>query len=102
MRVNRVYNAINVTPTVGGADKPMAVLNGTFAAAATMATGTVYFVVVAVFVHVFLKWMTKQDPWFRPVYITFNNHGEVYEPWPAERSRTRYSRPAGFCRDLPC
>lgn len=86
---------------VGGADKPLAIMNGTIAAAAIMATGFVLYIPFAIIVHVFLRWLTKQDPYLRLVYRRYNRQADRYEPWPRATAKPG-ARPDGFGRGLPC
>ena len=102
MRSNNVHKSINVTKTIGGGDKSLVILNGTLGAMVCFALQNAYFLPVTIFMHIFIRWMTRRDPWLRRIYINYNRHNHYYDPWVSTKRMKRFLRPHGFGRDLLC
>lgn len=98
MRKSRVYRSLTEPQTLGGADRRLAIVNGTIAAATMGALQTLWYLPVAWAVHRLLRWLTRRDPFFREIYMAYNRLGDVYDPWPWGAME----RPYGFGRDLAC
>jgi len=101
-RQHTVAQSLSLPRLVGGADRVFAILNGTVAAVLSYATFSLYFLPIAVVLHIWLRWMTTQDPWWRELLPVYDRFPDVYEPWPSRKMGARFKRPHGFDRDLPC
>jgi type IV secretion system protein VirB3 len=55
-----------------------------------------------VLVHIFLRWKSSSDPWWRIVMLVYNRYPDVYEPIPNAKFSARFKRPYGFDQDLSC
>lgn len=98
LRRNRVYRSLAEPQTLGGAERRLAIVNGTVAAATIGALQTLWYLPLAWAVHRLLRWLTRRDPFFREIYMVYNRHGDIYDPWP----QAGRERPYGFGHGLPC
>ncbi|PZP64978.1 MAG: conjugal transfer protein TrbD [Azospira oryzae] len=96
-RVSMVFRSLAEPQTLGGVERRLAIVNGTLAVAASAALWSLWYLPIAWAVHRLLKWLTKRDPFFREIYVVYNRHADVYEPWPDGG----LDRPHGFGRGLP-
>ena len=87
---------------VAGADRFLAILNGTITALLCYSSMSPWFLAIGFGTHALLRWVTQRDPWWRRILIVYNRYGDTYEPNVSLPFATRYKRPYGFDTDLPC
>jgi type IV secretion system protein TrbD len=102
MRQHKVSRGLSLPRQMGGADRGLAIFNGTMTALLCYTSWSPAFLVVGVLVHVFLRWKSSTDPWWRIVTLVYNRYPDVYEPKASSRLSARFKRPYGFDQDLPC
>jgi type IV secretion system protein TrbD len=102
MRQHSVSRSLSLPRTMGGADRPLAIFNGTITALLCYTSMSPWFLGVGFVVHILLRWLTVRDPWWRQILIVYNRYGDVYEPDPSIKFSARYKRPYGFDNDLSC
>ncbi|MDE3021168.1 MAG: VirB3 family type IV secretion system protein [Pseudomonadota bacterium] len=99
MRKNPFYRSLNLVETAGGAEKSLAVLNFTLGLAFVYATKILWLPIPFAFMHIFLRWLTKKDPFIRKSYIKYNRMSDRLDPWPSQNMKKAW-RPEGFCRGI--
>lgn len=87
---------------MGGADRGLAIANGTMTMLLCYSSMTPTFLVVGIAVHWLLRWKSAKDPWWKEVMTVYNRYADVYEPMPTSKFSARFKRPYGFDQDLPC
>ncbi|WP_241021517.1 conjugal transfer protein [Burkholderia sp. Ac-20353] len=87
---------------MGGADRGLAIANGTLTALLCYSSMTPTFLIVGIGVHWLLRWLSTRDPWWKDVLVIYNRFPDVHEPLPTARFSVRFKRPYGFDQDLPC
>jgi type IV secretion system protein VirB3 len=87
---------------MGGADRGLAIANGTMTMLLCYSSMTPTFLVVGIGVHWLLRWKSSKDPWWKQVMTVYNRYADVYEPMPTSKFSARFKRPYGFDQDLPC
>jgi type IV secretion system protein TrbD len=102
-----VSRSLSLPRQIGGADRTLALANGFITCLVVYACGfdpvvSAAFVAVGIGVHIFLKWMSARDPWWRQVMLAYNRYPDVHEPSPMQKGSARFRRPYGFDQDLPC
>ncbi|CAM2158329.1 type IV secretion system protein TrbD (plasmid) [Pararobbsia alpina] len=102
MRKHKVSRSLSLPRTMGGADRFLAILNGTMTALLCYSSMSPWFFAVGFASHIFLRWVTQKDPWWRQILIVYNRYGDSYEPDASLPSSQRYKRPYGFDSDLSC
>jgi type IV secretion system protein TrbD len=98
----KVSRSLSLPRQMGGADRSLAIANGTITLLLCYSSMTPSFLVVGVALHFLLRWKSSRDPWWRDVSKVYNQFGDVYEPGPAWKFSSRFRRPYGFDQDLPC
>ena len=102
MRQHKVSRGLSLPRQMGGADRMLAILNGTITALLTYTSWTTSFLALGVVVHLYLRWRSSKDPWWRLVMLVYNRYPDVYAPEPHGKFSARFKRPYGFDQDLPC
>jgi type IV secretory pathway TrbD component len=87
---------------MGGADRGLAIANGTLTALLCYSSTTPTFLVVGVAIHLLLRWKSSRDPWWKDVLVVYNRFPDVHEPTTTGRFSARFKRPYGFDQDLSC
>ena len=87
---------------MGGADRGLAIANGTMTMLLCYSSMTPTFLVVGIGVHWLLLWKSSKDPWWKQVMTVYNRYADVYSPMPTSKFSARFKRPYGFDQDLPC
>lgn len=87
---------------MGGADRGLAIANGTMTALLCYSSMTPTFLVVGIAVHWLLRWKSSKDPWWKQVMTVYNRYADVYLPMPTTTFSARFKRPYGFDQDLQC
>jgi type IV secretory pathway TrbD component len=87
---------------MGGADRGLAIANGTMTMLLCYSSMTPTFLVVGIAVHWLLRWKSSKDPWWKQVMMVYNRYADVYQPMPPSKFSARFKRPYGFDQDLPC
>jgi type IV secretion system protein VirB3 len=85
-----------------GADRGLAIANGTMTVLLCYSSMTPTFLVVGIAIHWLLRWKSARDPWWKQVMLVYNRYADVYEPLPTTKFSARFKRPYGFDQDLPC
>ncbi|APA90388.2 VirB3 family type IV secretion system protein (plasmid) [Paraburkholderia sprentiae WSM5005] len=98
----RVSRSLSLPRQMGGADRGLAIANGTMTMLLCYTSMTPTFLVVGIAVHWLLRWKSSKDPWWKQVMLVYNRYADVYEPLPTTRFSARFKRPYGFDQDLPC
>ncbi|WP_430231694.1 conjugal transfer protein [Paraburkholderia tropica] len=103
----KVSRALSLPRQIGGADRVLALGNGLITVLLCYSCGfdlvmIPAFVGLGIGVHVFLRWMSARDPWWRVVLIIYNRYPDVHEASPMHKTSARFRRPYGFDQDLPC
>jgi type IV secretion system protein VirB3 len=98
----RVSRSLSLPRQMGGADRGLAIANGTLTALLCYSSMTPTFLVVGIAVHWLLRWLSTRDPWWKEVLVVYNRFPDVHEPLPTSRFSVRFKRPYGFDQDLPC
>ena len=98
----RVSRSLSLPRQMGGADRGLAIANGTLTALLCYSSMTPTFLVVGIAVHWLLRWKTSRDPWWKEVLVVYNRYPDVHEPDVTARFAARFKRPYGFDQDLPC
>jgi len=97
MRQHKVSRGLSLPRQMGGADRGLAIFNGTLTALLCYTSWSPSFLVVG-----FLRWKSSTDPWWRIVMLVYNRYPDVYEPGPNAKFSARFKRPYGFDQDLSC
>jgi len=100
-RITPVYGVLVQPLLIAGVEKPFAIVNVTLG---LVMAGELHFygwLCVTFLTHVWLKRMTKNDPFTRKIYIKYNRQGDVYESWLDVHSH-RTKRPLGYGRGGSC
>jgi type IV secretory pathway TrbD component len=87
---------------MGGADRGLAIANGTMTMLLCYSSMTPTFLFVGIAIHWLLRWKSAKDPWWKQVMLVYNRYADVYEPLPTTKFSARFKRPYGFDQDLPC
>nr|WP_155626754.1 VirB3 family type IV secretion system protein [Burkholderia vietnamiensis] len=98
----RVSRSLSLPRQMGGADRGLAIANGTLTALLCYSSMTPTFLVVGIAVHWLLRWLSTRDPWWKEVLVVYNRFPDVHEPLPTSRFSVRFKRPYGFDQDLRC
>jgi type IV secretion system protein TrbD len=103
----KVSRSLSLPRQIGGADRMLAIANGFLTAMLCYSCGldlvsSAAFIAIGITTHMFLRWMSSRDPWWRLVMLVYNRYPDVHEPVPTQRSSARFRRPYGFDQDLPC
>ena len=98
----KVSRSLSLPRQLGGADRGLAIFNGTVTLLLCYSSMTPAFLPIGVAVHWLLRWKSSKDPWWREVSKVYNRYADVYEPGPSTRFGARFKRPYGFDQDLPC
>jgi type IV secretion system protein VirB3 len=98
----KVSRSLSLPRQMGGADRTLAIANGTITVLLCYSSTTPAFLVVGVALHLLLRWKSSQDPWWRDVSKVYNQFADIYEPGPSWKFGARFKRPYGFDQDLPC
>ncbi|OLL30089.1 conjugal transfer protein [Burkholderia sp. SRS-W-2-2016] len=98
----RVSRSLSLPRQMGGADRGLAIANGTMTMLLCYTSMTPTFLVVGIAVHWLLRWKSSKDPWWKQVMLVYNRYADVYEPVPTAKFSARFKRPYGFDQDLPC
>lgn len=104
LRVTPTFAALRQPRTLGGADKRYAVLNGAVWVAMMMVSYQISWGLVAAeaavgyTIHRLLVYLTRQDPWFRDVYMSYNDSADRYVPGQVILPVRDCRRPEGFAR----
>jgi len=96
-----VHRSLMEIKTIAGVERRIAIVNITIAAALTMAMHVWGYVAAAALLHAVLAYLTKRDPFLRPIYIRYNTQADAYDPWPHAVQRGGH-RPYGFGRGVLC
>ena len=97
-----VSRGLSLPRQMGGADRALAILNGTMTLLLCYSSMTPTFLVIGIGVHWLLRWKSNRDPWWRDVMLVYNHYPDMHEPLPSSRFSARFKRPYGFDQDLPC
>lgn len=100
-RATTVHKSLLEHKTIAGVESKMAILNGTLTVAITMGLETLYMIPIAIVNHMFLKWLTKNDPYLIKIYGQYRVFADVYDPWPHSSIKTN-ARPKGFSKGTLC
>lgn len=100
-RGTTVHKSLLEHKTIAGVESKMAILNGTLVTAITMGLETLNMIPIAVVNHMFLKWLTKNDPYLIKIYGQYRVFSDVYDPWPYRSIKTN-ARPKGFSKGILC
>ncbi|WP_370711998.1 conjugal transfer protein [Paraburkholderia sp. IW21] len=87
---------------MGGADRGLAIANGTMTVLLCYSSMTPTFLAVGIAVHWLLRWKSSKDPWWKQVMTVYNRYADVYQPMPTTKFSARFKRPYGFDQDLQC
>lgn len=87
---------------LGGAERGLAIVNGTITTLLCYSAMTLTFLVVGIAIHWVLRWLSSTDPWWRAILVVYNRYPDVHEPLASAEFSTRFKRPYGFDQDLPC
>jgi type IV secretion system protein TrbD len=98
----KVSRSLSLPRQMGGADRTLAIANGTITLLLCYSSMTPAFLVVGVALHFLLRWKSSRDPWWRDVSKVYNQFADVYELTPSWKFSARFKRPYGFDQDLPC
>ncbi|TDY48074.1 type IV secretion system protein VirB3 [Paraburkholderia rhizosphaerae] len=98
----KVSRSLSLPRQMGGADRGLAIFNGTITLLLCYASTTPAFLPIGIGVHWLLRWKTQRDPWWRQIMVVYNRYPDVYEPGPSAKFAARFKRPYGFDQDLPC
>lgn len=99
-RWNIVHKSLSVVRTIAGAERGLAIANGTIAAAFIF-NGLWQWIFVTLFAHALLVWMAKKDVLMRQIYLRYSVQGDRYDPWPHVAQR-RNERPEGCGKGMLC
>jgi type IV secretion system protein TrbD len=102
MRQHKVSRGLSLPRQMGGADRGLAIFNGTMTGLLCYTSMNLSFLVFGVLVHFFLRWKSSTDPWWKIVMLVYNRYPDVYEPGPSTHFGPRFKRPYGFDQDLSC
>jgi type IV secretion system protein TrbD len=98
----KVSRGLSLPRQMGGADRGLAIANGTMTMLLCYSSMTPTFLVVGIAVHWLLRWKSSKDPWWKQVMMVYNRYADVYQPMPTSKFSARFKRPYGFDQDLPC
>jgi type IV secretory pathway TrbD component len=98
----KVSRGLSLPRQMGGADRGLAIANGTMTALLCYSSMTPTFLVVGIAVHWLLRWKSSKDPWWKQVMTVYNRYADVYQPMPTTKFSARFKRPYGFDQDLQC
>lgn len=97
-----VSRSLSLPRQMGGADRTLAIANGTVTLLLCYTSMTPAFLVVGIALHMLLRWKSSRDPWWREVNRVYDRYADIYEPIPTTKFSARFKRPYGFDQDLPC
>jgi Type IV secretory pathway, TrbD component len=98
----KVSRGLSLPRQMGGADRGLAIANGTMTMLLCYSSMTPTFLVVGIAVHWLLRWKSSKDPWWKQVMTVYNRYADVYQPMPTTKFSARFKRPYGFDQDLQC
>ncbi|MCI0150976.1 VirB3 family type IV secretion system protein [Paraburkholderia sediminicola] len=98
----KVSRGLSLPRQMGGADRGLAIANGTMTVLLCYSSMTPTFLVVGIAVHWLLRWKSSKDPWWKQVMTVYNRYADVYQPMPTTKFSARFKRPYGFDQDLQC
>ncbi|MGF6735545.1 type IV secretory pathway TrbD component [Paraburkholderia youngii] len=98
----KVSRGLSLPRQMGGADRGLAIANGTLTLLLCYTSMTVAFLPVGCVIHWVLRWKSSRDPWWRDVMLVYNHYPDIHEPLPSGKFSARFKRPYGFDQDLPC
>ncbi|MBK3822934.1 conjugal transfer protein [Paraburkholderia aspalathi] len=98
----KVSRGLSLPRQMGGADRGLAIANGTMTVLLCYSSMTPTFLVVGIAVHWLLRWKSSKDPWWKQVMTVYNRYVDVYQPMPTTKFSARFKRPYGFDQDLQC
>jgi len=98
----KVSRSLSLPRQLGGAERGLAIANGTITTLLCYSAMTPAFLVVGIGIHWVLRWLSSTDPWWKEVLIVYNRYPDVHEPLPTTRFSVRFKRPYGFDQDLQC
>jgi type IV secretion system protein TrbD len=98
----KVSRGLSLPRQMGGADRGLAIANGTMTLLLCYSSMTPTFLVIGIAVHWLLRWKSSKDPWWKEVMMVYNRYADVYRPMPTSKFSARFKRPYGFDQDLPC
>ena len=100
MRSNEIHQSLQEKKLVSGIDQKLFVFIWLIGVAFTVVYGYYLMAVGSFVIHMFFRWVYKNDPDTLEVYLRYRMESDVYDPWP--RSNSEVKRPKGFGRDLLC
>lgn len=86
---------------IAGVQKNLAIMNFVIGAVFVESLHIIWFPVVTFFIHLMLKWMTKNDPMVFDIYQKYKLEGDHYDPWPRSH-QDQGQRPEGFGKGMLC
>jgi type IV secretion system protein TrbD len=98
----KVSRGLSLPRQMGGADRGLAIANGTMTLLLCYSSMTPTFLVIGIAVHWLLRWKSSKDPWWKEVMMVYSRYADVYRPMPTSKFSARFKRPYGFDQDLPC
>jgi type IV secretory pathway TrbD component len=98
----KVSRSLSLPRQMGGADRGLAIANGTLTLLLCYSSMTLAFLPVGIVGHWLLRWLSQKDPWWREIMLVYNRYPDIYEPMPTTKFAARFKRPYGFDQDLPC
>lgn len=98
----KVSRGLSLPRQMGGADRGLAIANGTLTLLLCYSSTTLAFLAVGIVIHWVLRWKSSRDPWWRDVMLVYNHYPDLHEPLPSATFSPRFKRPYGFDQDLPC
>lgn len=96
-RVTRVRTGLSAPRLLMGVEEQLLVLNYGAAAVLVAGPGFLWYPLVALAFHLFLRGVSKKEPLAARIYMRYALQADTYEPWPSLAQR-RGSRPEGFGR----
>lgn len=109
MREHHVSIGLSRPRQIGGAVRGLALANALIVVLLVYVTFRsgwkipAAFIVLGMFSHWLLAWLTSRDPWWNQVLNIYNQYGDLYDsaPWHG-KLHALFRRPYGFDSDLPC
>jgi len=83
----KLYIGLTQPPMIGGVEKRLFFLNWGVALLSVIFFKAFWGLPAALLVHLFLKRISKDEPFLRGMYIAFQYQSDRYEPFPESRPK---------------
>lgn len=100
-RYSKLHRSLNEVPSIGGVEKRLAIINGTIIVALLFGAHFWPAIPIGVAIHIFLRYVTKNEPRIVGIYLRWAKQADRYDPW-VHTTQKRNHRPMGAGKGNLC